>query len=601
MFVDASPQGLRLRVEIGVSATVAAVAVPLPGGAQQWVPTEVQVDGTAAAVVRSEDGRLWVRVEAGKHEIAVSGPLPQRDVVQIPLPLKPHYVTATASGWTIDGLHEDGQADDSLQLTRSRGNRGDGPAVSGALQPGELLPFLEVDRTVRLGLTWQVETHVTRKSVISGGGTPAVAAVPLLAGESVTTAGIRVQKGTVLVNLGPQVQETAWTSTLEQQPEIALTAPAHLSWSEVWRLDASPLWHVEAQGIPPVHTAEGAAVRVPEWRPWPGETVKLAVSRPEGVPGQSLTIDRSILTVTPGLRSTETRLDLSLRSSRGGRHPVVLPDKAELTAVLIDGTPQPIRQEGRQVALPIRPGAQQITLTWRENRGTSLFFRTPDVDLKTRSVNALISVDTAGRWILLLGGPRLGPAVLFWSLLLVIMLVAVALSRLPLAPLTPLTIRDWALLGVGLSQVPLTAAAWVAGWLLLLGLRRDRGAGIRRDRVFDLGQIFLVIWTLVALIILFWAIQQGLLGTPEMQITGNGSTAGQLHWYTDRAGETLPAAWVLSVPIFVYRLAMLAWALWLALALLRWLRWGWESLNTGGGWRAWGPLLRLRKKGLTTS
>ena len=41
---------------------------------------------------------------------------------------------ATASGWTLDGIHEDGQADDSLQLTRSRGN---GPAVSGALQPGE--------------------------------------------------------------------------------------------------------------------------------------------------------------------------------------------------------------------------------------------------------------------------------------------------------------------------------------------------------------------------------------------------------------------------------------------------------------------------------
>ena len=110
------------------------------------------------------------------------------------------------------------------------------------------------------------------------------------------------------------------------------------------------------------------------------------------------------------------------------------------------------------------------------------------------------------------------------------------------------------------------------------------------------GQVFLAVWTLVALIILFWAIQQGLLGTPEMQITGNGSTASQLHWYTDRAGETLPAAWVLSVPIFVYRLAMLAWALWLALALLRWLRWGWESLNTGGGWRAWGPWWRLRKK-----
>jgi hypothetical protein len=48
---------------------------------------------------------------------------------------------------------------------------------------------------------------------------------------------------------------------------------------------------------------------------------------------------------------------------------------------------------------------------------------------------------------------------------------------------------------------------------------------------------------------------------------------------------------VLSVPIFVYRFAMLAWALWLALALLRWLRWGWESLTAGGGWRPLRPAI----------
>jgi hypothetical protein len=34
-----------------------------------------------------------------------------------------------------------------------------------------------------------------------------------------------------------------------------------------------------------------------------------------------------------------------------------------------------------------------------------------------------------------------------------------------------------------------------------------------------------------------------------------------------------------------YRLAMLAWALWLAISLLGWLRWVWQSLNVSGGWR----------------
>jgi hypothetical protein len=42
---------------------------------------------------------------------------------------------------------------------------------------------------------------------------------------------------------------------------------------------------------------------------------------------------------------------------------------------------------------------------------------------------------------------------------------------------------------------------------------------------------------------------------------------------------------MVSAPILVYRAAMLAWALWIALALLRWLRWGWTSMTHGGLWR----------------
>jgi len=156
--------------------------------------------------------------------------------------------------------------------------------------------------------------------------------------------------------------------------------------------------------------------------------------------------------------------------------------------------------------------------------------------------------------------------------------------------ITPLGTRDWILLGIGLSQVPLVAAALVAAWLLALGLRRTRGAEIRRPFVFDLAQLALVVWTLVALGILFWGVQTGLLGTPDMQIAGNGSSAYELNWYADRTGTLLPRAWIVSVPLLLYRFAMLAWALWLALALLRWMRWGWESLNTGDGWRP------LRKK-----
>ncbi len=576
LFLEVSATGVRARFEVGAAA---AVAVPIPGGAKQWVPTDVQVDGQPAGVVGSEDGRLWVRVGPGRHEVLLAGPLPAQDGVQIPLPLKPHRVEVAASGWTVSGVHEDGEADDTLQLTRVRTA---GPATAGSLQPSALPPFLEVERTLHLALTWQVETRVSR---LSPQGVPAAVEIPLLPGESVTTAGVRVKDDAVQVSLGPQTNEVSWTSTLATRPVLGLVAPRTLAWTEVWKLDASPIWHFEARGIPPVVGPAAASLRVPEWRPWPGERVELAISRPEGIAGRSLTLVRSELAVSPGIRSTEVTLKLALRSSRGGQHTILLPPGAELTSVTIDGLAQPMRQEGRKVILPVHPGAQSVVLAWQESRGISFFFRTPAVDLRSPSVNASTQVQVPeGRWVLLTGGPRLGPAVLFWAVLLVILLTAWGLGKVHL---TPLRTRDWVLLGIGLSQVPLVAAALVAAWLLVLGVRRERGASIRRDKVFDLVQLALVVWTVVALGILFWSIQQGLLGHPDMQIAGNGSSAFDLHWYADRAGAVLPTAWVLSVPLLIYRLAMLAWALWIAIALLSWLRWAWGSVTTGGGWRRW--------------
>ncbi len=296
LFVDVSPGALRLRFEVGAAAEV---AVPLPGGAQQWLPREVSIDGDPAPVVRTPDGRIWTRVRAGRHEILLAGPLPDRESVAVPLPLRPHRVDVSATGWTVDGVHEDGQPDDTLQLTRVAARSGPAGGSPGDLQPGELPPFLRVERTLRLGLVWRVETRVSR---LSPPGVPAVVAVPLLPGEAVTTAGVRVEKGMVPVSLGPQASEIAWSSTMAPRPEVRLSAPRTLAWTEVWRLDAGPVWHVEAKGIPPIVAPEGEEIRVPEWRPWPGEAVALAVSRPKGVEVQTLTMDRTTLTVSPGER-----------------------------------------------------------------------------------------------------------------------------------------------------------------------------------------------------------------------------------------------------------------------------------------------------------
>ena len=231
---------------------------------------------------------------------------------------------------------------------------------------------------------------------------------------------------------------------------------------------------------------------------------------------------------------------------------------------------------------PVHPGQQTYQLDWRQEEGIRGQWQTPLVDLGLISVNSEIRAQMGReRWILFATGPKLGPAVLFWGELLIILLVAVILGRLK--GYSPLGTLSWFLLGIGLSQVSIWSGLLVAATFFAFGYRR-RTAPDLIPGSFNLLQVALVILSLFTLVTLFWAVQQGLLGLPQMQISGNGSSAYQLNWYQDRSPPQLPTASVYSVPLLFYRLLMLAWALWLAFSLLAWVKWAWEAFSHRGRW-----------------
>ncbi|MDH3586053.1 MAG: hypothetical protein OEQ30_03110, partial [Gammaproteobacteria bacterium] len=72
----------------------------------------------------------------------------------------------------------------------------------------------------------------------------------------------------------------------------------------------------------------------------------------------------------------------------------------------------------------------------------------------------------------------------------------------------------------------------------------------------------------------------------DMHVTGNGSGGSSLVWFADRSESALPAASAWSVPIWIYKVLILAWALWLSFALLRWLPWVWKSFAKDGFWHS---------------
>jgi hypothetical protein len=181
------------------------------------------------------------------------------------------------------------------------------------------------------------------------------------------------------------------------------------------------------------------------------------------------------------------------------------------------------------------------------------------------------------RWIAGLWGPSMGPIPLYWVYLVLTLIAAPLLRRLPWAPLKT---WQWILLGLGMSQVHILCPLIVILWFMAIGHR----ATYRHPKwwIFSLWQLCLVGLTGIALIALYFSIHAGLLWTPDMQISGNNSSDTNLIWYTDRIASAMPQATLLSFPLWVWRVLMLAWSLWLAASLVRWLPWTWRALSSGG-------------------
>ena len=580
---------LRLRLGDGALSFEAEVhagdsgAWAIPGPPSIWAPAAVRVDGKeTSALARLEDGFLYVRLSPGVHLIDASGPVPRTDTLTLQLRDRPRQAGADAPGWDIAGLRADGPPDTSIQLSRRlrAGER-------AREESGQYAPWLEVRRTLTLGLTWRVHTEVHRLSPV---GAPVSLRVPLITGEAPTEADLETKDGMALLSLGRDDTDAGWSSTLPVTDVLVLDSGSGLPWSEIWRVECSLVWECETSGLVPV-THQAGGVLAPEFRPWPGEKLNLRFRHPQAVAGQTVTIDALRIETTPGERISSSLLSLTARASREEPLVLDLPRDAEVQEVTVAGAARPARAEQGKLRLTLRAGTQPVMVRWREPRGASFYQRVPAVGLPLPAANVEGVLHLPeNRWLLVTRGPSWGPAILFWSYLLLALVVALALGLLSD---TPLRVGGWLLLTLGLSQTSAVGALVVAGFFLALSWRGQRETPF--PLAHDVQQAVLLAWGFATIFVLYGVIQTGLLFHPDMQVAGAQSSNTTLRWYSDRVGAgATPAAGVLSVPLWFYRVLMLAWALWLATSLLRWTSWAWRAFGAGGFWQ---PLpWRFRKR-----
>ncbi|MFT3923170.1 MAG: hypothetical protein QM778_11615 [Myxococcales bacterium] len=578
--VEAGRLTLRVQVNAGAAAIYQA-----PGPLESWSPEQVKVDGKEAlAMVRLDDGFLHVRVAPGLHEVEFTGPLPRSQALTLALGTPPHRVETEARGYVIDGVNQDGHAEGSISIRRELAE--DAQDEEGSSQALE--PWLSVRREFELGIRFRVRTVIQR---VSAPGASVLVRLPLLPGESVTESGLVSEQGSVSIELPRDQSQVTFSSTLAPTSELKLQAATPNGtpkgavvrpWNETWVIRPSALYHVSFDGIAPITRKGPDGVFEPEYRPWPGETLSVKAEKLAAAEGTSVTIDSTRLELHPGSRMEQSTLTLQVRSSHGTSERIRIPAQAILTGCTVDGEARSTRVKDGAIELQLNPGQHSVVLTLQRPVGMDNSYSPGSVSLTRPLTNITTSVNIPGdRWLLWASGPSWGPAVLFWGYLVVVVLAALGLGRVPFSPLKT---HEWVLLGLGLTQVDVGVVFIVLAWLFCLAFRERNPP--REPLLFNANQVFLGVLTVVALCCLAFAVHQGLVVQPDMQVQGQDSTNELLNWYTDRSAGTLPEVRIWSVPLWIYKGLMLLWALWLAASVLRWLRWGWSAFRQGGGWQA---------------
>ncbi|MCZ6762964.1 MAG: hypothetical protein O7C03_08165, partial [Gammaproteobacteria bacterium] len=551
------------------------VAVPLPGSGDRWEPVVVRVDGQPRRnILRTPDGVMWIELDAGVHQVRLSGPLNANDSQELFFLERPHRVELTTTGWDASGVVDGKLLAGSIGLTRIRKD-GEEQTLSSDRFP----TFVRVSRQIAFNLDWTMTTTVRRRAPASGSIT---VEIPLLAGESVDSESIEVRDGKVIAAMAANGRSFSWNSRLERTDSLQLLATDGSSWTETWLLTTSPTWHIDFSGVPEVQAVSAGAYWVAEFDPLPGETLSITVSRPTAIAGDTLAIDNVQLTSKVGKRSASSTLGFSYRSTQGDQHTITLSTDAEVTRVMVDGRPLQVRPENGLLPLSIEPGKHDVMIEWRDAQIAGSNNRTAMVNLNSPASNIHLQLQVPeNRWILYTGGPALGPAVLYWPALLLMIAIALGLAKIKR---TPLRRRDWVLLGLGLSTFSWGMLMLMAAWLFVMDYQQEIRDKLARQQ-FNLLQIALGIFSVVVLVQLLTAVPQGLLGTPDMQIVDSDHQDNTLNWFADQADGELPTGNTISAPMWMYKVAILLWALWLSFALIRWIPWAWRCYSRGGLWK----------------
>ena len=559
----------RLVVELEAHAQARAALI-LPSDAEQSLMlTEVSVGGQSQPAVLSNGDQSWLMLPKGISQVRLTY-VARTSSGALRFEQAPGQVSVDRSGWSFSGISRN-----RLDTGVLGWNAGSASVEAKADdQPRVELQapaFVRVSRVLVLGAKWEVHTTVERIAPAKGAF---VAPVSLLEGEQPRQDLPRNEKNQVEVAFSPGQEVVSWQSDLPSKSPVKITAPS-FSGVETWTVQAGSRFHVEASGLPAL------ASNASSFQPLPGEVLTLVVTEPKPVKGDPLAVDSALLSQQWGPRGQSLSMQLQARATTSSDLVIDVPQGVELVSVSRDGASVAgVKVENSKLVLAASPGTANWNLEWRSTQAPALRIGTEEFAINAPVANLrLHHVPGEDRWILATPGPGKSPAVAYWPWLLVLVGLAFAMGRWKHSPLSTLS---WVLLGIGFSVAAPWKIALVGGWLVAVRARAQYSDRLHASRWFNFYQALFVVWTVIAVLTMAWALPQSLLASPDMRIFGE--MGGTLPWFVDQvaAGQAWASAYVISLPMWVYRALMLAWSLWLALSAVNWLKEALRAWLSGG-------------------
>ena len=540
-------------------------SVLVPGPLDVLAPAAVRLNGKRTiALRRSRSGFLEVRTEGGSNLIELEGALPDPQSFSVQFGQKPLQVEVQAPSWYVEGLSASGVVQESLRFVSRSPKDVSKPVLRSRAGEG-LHTWVRVRREVHVGEQISLNTQIER---IGSAAREAHVRVPLLAREQVTSGEVSIENNELLVAFAAGVKEAGFSSVIPYASEVALSAKPARGVSEEWMIACEPIIACTFEGIKPVHSTVNGT-RAFEWQPYPGEEVRLKAVVLSGIRGDFVTVDGVHHEVRWGANVLEGTLRASVRATQQTNYRITGPSDALIKKVTLDGEAGRSSEKANETSLLLSPGDHSVELSYSKPWSPRWKENAPPLALSSAANNLTVRVlPSADRWLLWTGGLAWGPCVVFWSKLLLVVLLCVALTKLSLLPCSH---AGAVLLGIGLATLSLIVLVLPLAWLILLVLLPNLRSAIERIPRWLRVSVF-VLLSVATLGVWYHIVQTGLVLQPPMLVVGNGSSASSLVWYTDHVTGLLPTPWVLSLPLWCWRVCALVWSTWLVIALFGWLR-----------------------------